>query len=36
LIGWHQDLAQSMLSDEQQAAVSHVLTTPDRVTIRRL
>jgi ATP-dependent exoDNAse (exonuclease V) alpha subunit len=35
LDGWQQALAESRLGDEQRAAVSHVLTSPDRVMIVR-
>jgi conjugative relaxase-like TrwC/TraI family protein len=35
LDGWQDDLAKSRLSGEQRAAVTHVLTSPDRVMVLR-
>lgn len=35
LEGWHEELASSRLSDEQRAAVAHLLTSADRVMILR-
>jgi len=35
LSGWEKELGASRLSDEQRAAVAHVLTSPDRVMILR-